>query len=151
MRKVIVVLSLILLTQLSVDAQSRKRPHRRQIDRTERLTLRAERMTDSMTAIYGLTDHQKQQLKELNTKWLNQNKLNRENNPRNKKQNRSYPCFMNDSICLGTPTLYKEVRLNKLENEVSAYRKELKKILTSKQYKEYEKMIQEGVSRALTK
>ena len=148
MRKIILILSLILLTNVSVDAQNRRREPRKQIDRTERQEMRVQRMTDMMASTYNLSADQKAQLKDLNTKWLSRNLFNRQNKSVNKKQNRRYPCFTNDSTCLGTPTLYKEVRMKQLEKEITEYRSELKRILTDKQYKEYERKIQEGVKQA---
>ena len=68
MRKIILILSLILLTNVSVDAQNRRREPRKQIDRTERQEMRVQRMTDMMASTYNLSADQKAQLKDLNTK-----------------------------------------------------------------------------------
>lgn len=152
MRKIILIFAFILATQVSVDAQNRRRHPRRQIDRVERRMERQEwhidRVTDAMALTYELTDKQKEQVRALNANWLGQNRSYRYNDARNRKQLRRYPCYTEDNACVGTPTLYKELRLKELESEVESYRAELQKIFTKKQYKAYEKQVEEALAQA---
>jgi len=151
MKRVIFVLTVLLIAGTTVDAQNRRRTPRKQVDKTERIEMRAQRMTDAMVTTYNLSEDQKNQLMELNKKWFTKDRDTRFDRNDVRKQNRSKACLISDSTCLATPTIYREVRVKALEADIISYRTELKKILTSKQYKEYEKRVEEGIKKALGK
>lgn len=149
MKRVIFILTVVLLCTTSIEAQNRKRAPKRKVNRVERSEIRAQRMTDAMVSTYNLNESQKEQLNNLNLQWLKKNQATRFENNRQgyRKQNTQQACFAIDSVCLATPTLYREIRLKSLTESIKEYRVELKKIMTSKQYKEYEKRLDEAMAK----
>lgn len=149
MRKTILVLAVVLLATVNIDAQNRRKPHRgRQINRTERLDMRAERLTDVMSSTYKLDETQQKSLLELNKKWLNKNT----NRPEVKRGDKTSRTEMRDrrnqldSLYMANPTLHREVRIRELTADVDQYKSELKKIMTSSQFKAYQKRLSDGVA-----
>ncbi len=65
MKKVIALMALIAMTSINVSAQDTQQQGRKRMTKEEMLQKR----TDSMSQEYGLSDSQKKQLLELNTKY----------------------------------------------------------------------------------
>lgn len=148
MRKIILILAVLLLTTVNIEAQNRKRPHRARLTQTERLDLRAEKLTGVMVSTYKLNETQQKSLLELNKKWLNSNVNTRASKgvERNKRADDRRRSRGLDSLYLANPTLHREARIQELTSQVDEYKGELKKIMTSSQFKDYEKRLREGVA-----
>lgn len=148
MRKTILILAVLLLTTVNIEAQNRKRPHRTRLTQTERLDMRAEKLTGVMVSTYKLNDTQQKSLLELNKKWLSNstNSGTNKKNVRNKRADYRGRSRGVDSLYLENPTLHREARIQELSSQVDQYKGELKKIMTSSQFKAYEKRSREGVA-----
>lgn len=147
MRKTILMLTVLLLTVGNAEAQNRRgNLQRKKVDRTERMERRADEITNSMVKTYDLNDKQKAELLTLNKKWISTGardmNVTRGQNP-NRDGNRKE---LND-LYLATPTLHREARIASLSKGVDEYKAELKKIMTSSQFKAYEKRISEGIEK----
>lgn len=156
MKKLVLLLAVLLLTATHVDAQ--RRQHRQKIDRTERIQRRVDNLTESMVNAYGLNDKQKVELQELNKKWFEGKNVGRKDGRRSQTDRNKHSARRqnNDCVaynkgdqttcvvnCTATPTLYPEIRMQNMADRVSEYKSGLKKIMSSSQFKAYEKRVAE--------
>ena len=149
MKKIALILTVVVLNTLGAEAQHRdRRPRNRRVSHTERFEARADRMTEAMATAYDLSDDQKVQIQELNSQWIKNSAYGfNQNFRRNDKQQRPRNCYVDGAECLATPTIYRELRLKESQEQVDAYRKELKEILTKKQFNLYEKKLEEQIAK----
>lgn len=147
MRKLVLIIAVLLITVTSADAQ-RRRHNRKGYDRIERIERRADNLTESMVKAFNLNDKQKSELFELNKKWIDSGYHGRDNKATGyeycgdyNKKNRD-----SDHTRYATPTLYPELRARMMTQRVSDYKASLKKIMTSSQFKSYEKRVADEIA-----
>lgn len=137
MKKWLFVLAVLSLNVTVLEAQSRRSPRGKRVYHSEGVSQRVDRMTFDMAKTYDLSEEQTFKLSALNRKWI---KDNLDKSDAKEKRNRKDCNY--DEINNGvTPSVERESRLNLEKERLNSYKKELKNIFTSEQYKAYEERL----------
>lgn len=145
MKKTIIAMAIATVFSTSAMAQkdsTNNRPKR--MDPTEMVTKR----TEGTAKRYGLNEEQTAKLLELNKKYAKNMRPMRPMRPRGEGQG---PRPGNDSLRQQRPNTRPEAqnddRRKKMEEEMTAYNKELQSIMTEEQYKSYQADMQKRMLR----
>ena len=138
MRKCLLILAVLLLNVIVLEAQqSRRSPRGKRVYHSEGVSQRVDRMTHDMAMTYDLSEDQKIKLAALNRKWIKDN-LNKAETK--EKRNRK-ECNYDEINNMATPSVERESRLTAEKERLDSYKKELKNIFTTEQYKKYEERL----------
>lgn len=166
MKKIILILSFVLISSLTLFAQKKQRhEHHQKVTTEERINKRDETVTNKMVEVYGLSDQQKEQLLELNKSLYTKDKNVNQRFNRSPKHHKTYKQGKGQHKCdqcthsektkkevsqtesvqkfLANPILNQQRRQKQLNARIEKYTDGLKKIFTKKQYALYEKNVEE--------
>lgn len=167
MKKLVFVLSFVMISSFTLSAQNRKsgRNYHKNNNRSERLEKRADVLTSQMGETYGLSEEQKAKLLVLNkesfTNNVRQYHSNRGDmhNPHKRRGGKGHyartqdcPMMKGDnkgttSEFMATPMLMKQHRIDMLQKQVKTYEEGLKAIMTKKQFKDYQKRMEDQLKK----
>ncbi|MBM6992175.1 MAG: DUF4890 domain-containing protein [Prevotella sp.] len=142
MKKLMMMFAAMMLTAMTVNAQSNDSVQHRKVNRTEMVKNR----TDRFVKQYGLNETQAQQLLQLNTVYADK----MPGMGRRGMGNRNHQGEGQNAAPSQTERPSKEqmeARMKEMKANMDAYNAELKKILTSDQYAKYQEAQQKRMQR----